>query len=121
MYSRQDCQSSAKASLWFEEYGIKVEKKNLKQLSRNDLVYLLSLTDRGMKEILKYKNKSQATFVSEFLTSDCKFEEAVDFLISHAEMFRSPIILDKGKYLIGYNQEEIRKFLSADYRKIEIP
>ncbi len=120
LYYSNRCQSSTKACLWFKAHGLEVEKKKLDYLSRQDLMRLLALTDQGMAEILKHKGKVQTAEISNFLHSDLSFEEALYFLSTHSDWLRSPIILSENKYMVGYNHEEIRKFLPRDYRRMEV-
>nr|WP_285004996.1 ArsC/Spx/MgsR family protein [Lactococcus garvieae] len=45
------------------------------------------------------------------------FNEALDFVLSHPYVLQTPIIIDGKNYLIGYNEDEIRKFLPKEYRR----
>ncbi|MFK4881504.1 MULTISPECIES: ArsC/Spx/MgsR family protein [Lactococcus] len=48
------------------------------------------------------------------------FSEALDFLISHPHLFQTPIITNDHTPLIGYNENEIRKFLPKEYRRYRL-
>lgn len=43
--------------------------------------------------------------------------KGLDLLRRHTELLITPLILEGKKSLIGYNSEEIRKFLPQTYRK----
>lgn len=112
------CQSSDKAMDWFKERSIDFEKRKIRSISIKELISLLSLTDKGMEEVLKNKGDSQIEKTKQILSSEMTFEEALIFLKRHPELLRSPILIQKEKYMIGYNSEEIRKFLPQKHRKL---
>ncbi|KXF71661.1 ArsC/Spx/MgsR family protein [Enterococcus faecalis] len=45
------------------------------------------------------------------------FEEKVDLLVKERRLLRTPIIYSKNKLLIGFNEEQIRKFIPREQRK----
>lgn len=45
------------------------------------------------------------------------FNDTVDFLLNHTELLKTPILIDKNKLMIGFNAEEIRKFIPKNRRK----
>ncbi|MFQ6324407.1 ArsC/Spx/MgsR family protein [Lactococcus garvieae] len=47
------------------------------------------------------------------------FNEALDFVLSHTYILQAPIIIDGNNYLIGYNEDEIRKFLPKNTDDID--
>ncbi|WP_431734211.1 ArsC/Spx/MgsR family protein [Lactococcus garvieae] len=95
-----------------------VQKNQISKMTRNDLVKLLQLSDKGLKDIIKRPRKScsevrDAITYMELLS----FNEALDFVLSHPYVLQTPIIIDGKNYLIGYNEDEIRKFLPKEYRR----
>lgn len=116
VYYRSGCQSSIKVCSWFEENGIEIKKNNIRYISRQELILLLSMTNTGMEEIIKHKGNNQRN-AEKWLTTEIKFNEALNFLKCHTEILRTPIILDNNKYMLGFNNEEIRKFIPAKRRK----
>ena len=38
-------------------------------------------------------------------------------VVFHPYVLQTPIIIDGNNYLIGYNEDEIRKFLPKEYRR----
>lgn len=118
IYYRGGCGSSHRALDWFYKYGIEVDKCKLSEITKEDLLKVLSLSDTGMDSIVKRPGKSK-TEVQKTLhhISNMTFNDALDFLTVQREVLQTPIILDEKACLVGYNEEEIRKFLPKEYRR----
>lgn len=118
IYYRGSCGSSRRAISWFEKYNIDVQKQQISKMTRNDLIILLKHSDEGLIDILKRPRKS-STEVKDALryVELLSFNEAIDFLLSHPHVLQTPIIMDERDHLIGYNVDEIRRFLPKDYRR----
>lgn len=118
IYYSRSCGSSRRAISWFEKYNIDVQKQQISKMTRNDLVKLLKHSDEGLIDILKRPGKS-STEVKDVLRymELLSFNEALDFLLSHPYVLQTPIIMDERDHLIGYNVDEIRKFLPKEYRR----
>lgn len=118
VYFRGSCVSSRRAFSWFEKYNINVQKQQISKMTRNDLVKILKHSDEGLIDIVKRPGKSsmevkEALRYMEYLS----FNEALDFLLTHPYVLQTPIIIDDHSLLIGYNEDEIRKFLPKAYRR----
>lgn len=114
IYYRESCGSSRRAISWFERYSIEVEKCKLSRLDKKDFVKILSLSERGIINVIKKSKKNSLLLEA---MSEMQISEAIDFLLLHTYLLQSPIILVGQKLLIGYNEEEIRKFLPKEYRR----
>ena len=51
---------------------------------------------------------------------DMTLNEALDYLLSNSDLLPTPIIMDEKNFLIGYNENEIRKFLPKKLRRSRI-
>lgn len=118
IYYRGSCGSSRRAISWFEKYNIDVQKQQISKMTRNDLVKLLKHSDEGLIDILKRPGKSSTEVKDALIYMELlSFNEALDFLLSHPYVLQTPIIMDERNHLIGYNVDEIRKFLPKEYRR----
>lgn len=118
VYFRGSCGSSRRAFSWFEKYNINVQKYQISKMIRSDLVKLLKLSDEGLKDIIKRSGKSSSEVRDAISYMELlSFNEALDFVLSHPYVLQTPIIIDGNNYLIGYNEDEIRKFLPKEYRR----
>jgi regulatory protein spx len=113
--------SSKRAKRWFEESGIEVQMKKIKELSKEDLSQILSLSEEGFSDILK--NNIRMNSQTEKLLRKCKalsFNEALAFLLEHRELLRLPLIFDTHRLMIGFNDDEIRQFIPQSYRRMKL-
>lgn len=118
VYSGRSSRTSRQAVAWFEEYKIQFSKKKIDQMTRADLVHILSISEKGFSDILKNAQGSGTRIhKARNYISVLNFDEAIDFLMSHLEILRVPIIFDKQRLVIGYNPESIRVFTLKEYRK----
>lgn len=46
--------------------------------------------------------------------------ELIDILLSFPDLMKVPIVFDEKRIMVGYNNEELRKFLSKSYRKLSV-
>lgn len=119
IYYSINSSSSKKAISWLESIGVDISIKKVKDISREDLLHILYLTDRGFEDILKrrtsIKNKLRDLLEE---AEEMEFSKGIDFVLRHPELLRVPIIFDENKLLIGFHAENIRKFIPKKRRKI---
>ncbi|MGL4248159.1 MAG: ArsC/Spx/MgsR family protein [Lactococcus garvieae] len=118
VYYRGSCGSSRRTLSWFKKYNMDVKKLQISKMTRNDLVKILQLSDGGLKDIVKRPRKSRSEVRDALKYMELlSFNEALDFVLSHPYVLQTPIIMDGNNHLIGYNEDEIRKFLPKEYRR----
>lgn len=117
LYYRGSCNSSQRALAWFESNKIKVNIKKMSSITEKDLITLLSLTNKGIEEIVKGSSKcSPETNLKISKLYEMTLNEGICYIRKNYDILQSPIILEKNKFLIGYNVDEIRKFIPRSYR-----
>lgn len=120
IYCDTRCTSSRRALAWFKKYNIEVDQRRIGEIRKEDLIQVLSISEEGLSEILKRSGKCSSETKSKIdFFMELPLEEGFRFLSYHPEVFQTPIIFDEKKYLIGYNSEEIRKFLPQSYRRVK--
>ena len=121
VYYRGSCGSSRRAFSWFEKYNMDVQKYQISKITRTDLVKLLQLSEEGINDIVKRPGKSSAEVRGALKYMELlSFNDALNFIISHPYVLQTPIIMDEHSCLIGYNEDEIRKFLPKEYRRHQL-
>lgn len=116
IYYNSSNHSSQKAIKWLESKGLEVSIKKIKQISKEDLVYILFLSNNGFEDI--YKRNVRINFKKHMKKMDkMDFNDTVDFILKHTELLKTPILIDKNKLMIGFNAEEIRKFIPQKRRR----
>lgn len=113
--------SSRKAIEWFKNMNIEISMKKIQNITREELLHALYLSEQGFTDILKGMGKDGSdieTMKNEI--QKMNFNEAIDFILVHTGLIKVPIIMDEKKLMIGFNSEEIRKFTTRAYRRLEI-
>lgn len=103
---------------WFDARKMIVYKKRINNISKEDLLHILKLSEQGLLEILKSSTSAKAPLKSKLdIINRLNFNESLNFILKHPEVLRSPIVFDEKHLLIGYNSDEIRQFIPQCYRK----
>lgn len=117
VYYRPGCSSSARALEWLKEHGVPYKKYRIEQISKEQLLIILTLTENGLTDLFKGKgNLSTRTKITDI--QEIKFNEAIDYVSQHPELIRTPILHSRNKLLIGYHETDIRQFIPHNYRLI---
>ena len=112
--------SSRKAKIWMQEHSIPYEMYSMDDLSLAELKHILRLSN-GVEEIMLSTKRAWKTYqelVEPFCGWEVTFNEMVHYLLRNTELLRQPLIFDEQRLLVGYNEEEIRKFLPRLTRKM---
>ncbi|MED4442810.1 transcriptional regulator SpxA [Bacillus cereus] len=116
LYTTASCASCRKAKAWLEEHQIDYIEKNIvsNSMTVDELKSILRLTEEGATEIISTRSK---TFQDLNINIDeLSLNEFYTLIIEHRLMLRRPIMLDEKRLQIGFNEEEIRKFLPRSVR-----
>ncbi|MGR5939247.1 transcriptional regulator SpxA [Bacillus pacificus] len=116
LYTTASCSSCRKAKAWLEENQIDYTEKNIvsNSMTVDELKSILRLTEEGATEIISTGSK---TFQDLNINIDeLSLNEFYTLIIEHPLMLRRPIMLDEKRLQIGFNEEEIRKFLPRSVR-----
>ncbi|EMI3508298.1 TPA: transcriptional regulator Spx [Bacillus cereus] len=116
LYTTASCASCRKAKAWLEEHQIDYIEKNIvsNSMTVDELKSILRLTEEGATEIISTRSK---TFQDLNINIDeLSLNEFYTLIIEHPLMLRRPIMLDEKRLQIGFNEEEIRKFLPRSVR-----
>lgn len=119
VYYRSRCSSSWQALSWFRAHNIPVHTYEVNKLTKEELLRLLYLSNKGIAEVVKNpcRTNEKVSKAIKYLLDLSSFNEAIKFIITHKEVLQTPIILEEHNYLIGYNESEIRSFLPREYRR----
>jgi regulatory protein spx len=120
IYTVQACRSCKRAKEWFKMRGLTYEEINLitNSITRQELLLLLSLTEEGVEEIIS--KRSDAYQILDINFDKLYFEELLELIIQYPTLLRRPLITDGKKLQVGYNEDDIRKFLSRTARRITL-
>ncbi|WP_271018570.1 Spx/MgsR family RNA polymerase-binding regulatory protein [Streptococcus agalactiae] len=120
LFLSPSCTSCRKARAWLSKHEVAFEEHNIitSPLNKEELLQILSFTGNGTEDIISTRSKvfqKLAIDVDELSTSSL-----MELISENPSLLRRPIILDKKRMQIGFNEDEIRAFLPRDYRKQEL-
>src|SRR5690625_3926119 len=120
LYTSPSCTSCRKAKAWLEEHEIVYKERNIfsEPLSLEEIKEILRMTEDGTDEIISTRSKV-------FQKLDVDIEQLplralFDLIQKNPGLLRRPIILDEKRLQVGYNEDEIRRFLPRSVRTFQL-
>ncbi|HLQ72617.1 MAG TPA: transcriptional regulator SpxA [Bacillota bacterium] len=120
LYTSPSCTSCRKAKAWLEEHDIAFTERNIfsEPLSLDEIKEILRMTEDGTDEIISTRSKV-------FQELDVNIENLplkalFDLIQKNPGLLRRPIILDEKRLQVGYNEDEIRRFLPREVRTYQL-
>lgn len=118
LYTTPSCTSCRKARAWLTENELPFKERNIfsDPLNSDELMEILSLTKNGTADIISTRSKVYQKLDIDL--EELKLEELLSLIEKYPNLLKRPIILDENKLQVGYNEEDIRKFVPRNLRKI---
>ena len=120
LYTSPSCTSCRKAKAWLEEHDIPYKERNIfsEPLSIDEIKEILRMTEDGTDEIISTRSKS-------FQKLDVNLEtlplhDLFQLIQDNPGLLRRPIIIDEKRLQVGYNEDEIRRFLPRRVRSFKL-
>lgn len=120
LYVSSSCTSCRKARAWLKKHDIPFKERNIfsEPLTKEDIVNILCLTENGTEEIISTRSKAfQELHVN---LDDLSIDQLLDLVEKNPSLLRRPIIMDDRRLQVGYNDDEIRRFLPRKVRRLEL-
>ena len=120
LYTSPSCTSCRKARAWLKEHNIPYAERNIfsDPLSVDELKQILQMTEDGTEEIISTRSKVyQDLHVN---IDDLSLKDLLDLVQRHPGLLRRPIIMDEKRLQVGYNEDEIRRFLPHEVRALDL-
>ena len=120
LYTSPSCTSCRKARAWLEEHNIPYQERNIfsEPLNKNEIKTILRMTEDGTEEIISTRSKVFQEL--NIKIDDLSISELLDLVQKNPGLLRRPIILDEKRLQVGYNEDEIRRFLPREVRALEL-
>lgn len=120
LYTSPSCASCRKARAWLEANHIDYLEKNIfnEPLTIVELKSILRLTENGTEEIISFR--SQVFQSLNISLEDMPLQELLELILKNPGLIRRPILIDEKRLQVGFNEEDIRRFLPRDVRKLEL-
>ena len=120
LYTSPSCTSCRKAKAWLEEHGIQYKERNIfsEPLSAAEIKQVLQLTENGTEEIVSRRSKVFQELDVDL--DDLSLKQLIDLIEKNPGLLRRPILVDDKRLQMGYNEDEIRRFLPRKVRQLEL-
>jgi regulatory protein spx len=120
LFLSPSCTSCRKAKAWLLEYDVPFVEHNIitSPLSREELLKILSFTENGTEDIISTRSKIFQKLAID--VDELSISELIQLIAENPSLLRRPIIMDDKRMQIGFNEDEIRAFLSRDFRKKQL-
>ena len=120
LYTSPSCTSCRKARAWLEEHNIPFEERNIfsNPLNVDEIKQILQMTEDGTEEIISKRSKIFQDLDIDL--DELPLQKLYTLIQKNPGLLRRPIIMDSKRLQVGYNEDEIRRFLPIDVRALEL-
>lgn len=120
LYTSPSCTSCRKAKAWLKEYDISFKKRNIfaNPLNKEEIMQVLRMTENGTEEIISTRSRTFQNL--KINLDDLSIDQLIDLVEKNPSLLRRPIIMDDRRLQVGYNEDEIRRFLPRKVRRLEL-
>ncbi|ELK45201.1 transcriptional regulator Spx [Halobacillus litoralis] len=120
LYTSPSCTSCRKAKAWLEEHDIPYTERNIfsEPLTLDEIKEILRMTEDGTEEIISTRSKVFQKLKVDF--DQLPMQDLFDLIQENPGLLRRPIILDDKRLQVGYNEDEIRRFLPRSVRTFQL-
>ncbi|MGX7042115.1 transcriptional regulator Spx [Leuconostoc holzapfelii] len=120
LYSSPSCTSCRKAKQWLVEHHLPYTERNLSKepLRPDEVKAMLRLTEDGTEELISTRSKVFSEL--DLNLDDISINKLIELVVTYPSLLKRPIILDDKRMQIGYNDDEIRRFLPREVRQREL-
>lgn len=116
LYMSKKCSSCKKAKEWLEQNRIEYVERNIFKdtLTKEEVKTLIRMTEDGTDEIISTRSNVYQEIGSEL--EGMQLQQLYQVIIENPSLLRRPLILDEKRLVVGYNEEELRRFLPRKVR-----
>ena len=120
LYTTPSCTSCRKARAWLEEHQIPYSERNIfsEPLSLQEIKDILRMTEEGTEDIVSTRSKAYSDLNIEI--SEISLNDFYRIVQEQPGLLRRPIMIDEKRLQIGFNEDEIRRFLPREVRALEL-
>jgi regulatory protein spx len=120
LYTSPSCTSCRKAKAWLEKNDIPYTERNIfsEALSIKEIKEILRMTEDGTDEIISTRSKTFQKLDVQVETMP--LQDLYELIQQNPGLLRRPIIIDEKRLQVGYNEDEIRRFLPRKVRTFQL-
>lgn len=120
LYTSPSCTSCRKAKVWLQNHEIDFQERNIfsEPLSIDEIKSILQMTEGGTEDIISTRSKAFQQLKVDI--DEMSLNELYDLISRDPSLLRRPIMVDEKRLQVGYNEDEIRRFLPRKIRTLEL-
>ncbi|MBM6613457.1 transcriptional regulator Spx [Desemzia sp. RIT804] len=120
LFTSPSCTSCRKARAWLEENDIPYVERNIfsEGLTITEIKSILRMTEDGTEEIISTRSKAFQELNVDL--EDMTLQKLFNLIQDNPGLLRRPIMVDEKRLQVGYNEDEIRRFLPREVRALEL-
>ena len=120
LYTSPSCTSCRKAKAWLKEHDISFKERNIfaNPLNKEEIMQVLRMTENGTEEIISTRSRTFQNL--KINLDDLSIDQLIDLVEKNPSLLRRPIIMDDRRLQVGYNEDEISRFLPRKVRRLEL-
>lgn len=120
LYVTPSCLSCRKAKRWFKENNIPFIERNIyaDPLTIDEIKGIMRMTENGTEEIISKRSKIYQALNIDL--NQLTMRDVYQLIQKHPSILKRPIMIDEKRLQVGFNEDEIRKFLPRSVRSIEL-
>ncbi|GGM24890.1 regulatory protein Spx [Paraliobacillus quinghaiensis] len=120
LYTSPSCTSCRKAKAWLAEHDIPFTERNIfsDTMTLDEIKEILRMTEDGTDEIISTRSKVFQELEVDF--DQMPLKDLIDVIQENPGILRRPIIIDEKRLQVGYNEDEIRRFLPRKVRTFQL-
>lgn len=119
LYFTKSSSTCRKAREWLINNKLPFQEINLTKatLSHKEIYHILSLTEAGTDDIIS----KRAAFFQDIAYNfeDLSLTDAVSMIKQNISLLRIPLIVDDSHIQVGFNEDEVRKFVPRPAMKVK--
>lgn len=122
LYVAQSSASSRKARAWLKSHHIDFKERNINSnpLNADEVKQILRLTENGSEDIISTRSNIYKKLKLNLDLDNLTVSQLVDLVVKYPDLIKRPIIFDDHRLEVGFNEEEIRRFLPRSVREAEL-
>lgn len=120
LYTSPSCTSCRKARAWLVEQEIPFKERNIfsEPLEISELKEILRMTEDGTEEIISTRSKVFQKLDMDL--DELPLQDLLTLVQENPGLLRRPIMIDEKRLQVGFNEDEIRRFLPREVRALEL-
>ncbi|GGH84007.1 regulatory protein spx [Pullulanibacillus pueri] len=120
LYTSPSCTSCRKAKAWLQEHEIAFVERNIfsEPLSIEEIKSVLKMTEDGTDEIISTRSKAFQELNVQL--DSMPLQDLYELIQNNPGLLRRPILIDEKRLQVGYNDDEIRRFLPRKVRTFQL-